>query len=138
MKNIEIEKRECFECGEVYDWNLRNIYGLCVPCRKRHYRKSAKKKPEDYKKPYPLNENEKRVRYRRIQRELDEAETPEARRAVYSRELDFMIQSGIWEWCTDLRFSTKIIQKGGKVGRPFNKTAIAPDTRGIYEPEQLD
>ena len=134
MRKLQTEIRECLECGDTYDWNQRNIYCLCVPCRKRHYRKSTKKKPEDYKKPYPLNGNEKRVRYRRIQKELDAAETSEQRREIYARELEFMMESGIWLWCTDLRFSNQIIDRGsGKRGRkPLDRTAY-PNTKDWYE-----
>ncbi len=108
MRKLQTETRQCLECREEYQWNQRNIYCLCPNCRKRHYRKSQKLSEGEYKKPYPLNENEKRVRYRRIQKELDAAETPEERREIYGRELEFMVQSGIWLWCTDLRFSTNL------------------------------
>jgi hypothetical protein len=92
------------------------------------------KKPEDYKKPYPLNENEKRNRYRRIAKELNKAETSEQRREIYGRELEFMVQSGIWLWCVDIRFSTVVQDRGsGKRGRkPLDAKSI-PDTRGYYE-----
>lgn len=134
MRKLQTEIRECVECGEAYDWNQRNIYCLCVPCRKRHYRKAAKKKPEDYKKPYPLDENEKRVRHRRIRKELDNAETPEQRREIYGRELEFMMESGIWLWCTDLRFSNQIIDKGsGKRGRKSLADKNIPNTKDWYE-----
>ena len=134
MRKLQTEIRECLECGDTYDWNQRNIYCMCLSCRKRHYRKSAKKKPEDYKKPYPLNENEKRVRHRRIRNELEKAETTEQRREIYGRELEFMMESGIWLWCTDLRFSTVVQDRGsGKRGRkPLDAKSI-PDTRGYYE-----
>ena len=132
MRKIQTEIRECVQCGDTYDWNLRNIYCLCVPCRKRHYRKKQKLSAGEYKKPYPLNENEKRNRYRRIQRELDAATTKESRREIYGRELDYMIESGIWEWCIDLRFSNKIVNAGIGAGRPKSKE-LAPDTRGWYE-----
>ncbi len=134
MRKLQTEIRECVECGDQYDWNQRNIYCMCLSCRKRHYRKSAKKKPEDYKKPYPLNENEKRVRHRRIRNELEKAETTEQRREIYGRELEFMMESGIWLWCTDLRFSNQIIDRGsGKRGRkPLDRTAY-PNTKDWYE-----
>jgi predicted nucleic acid-binding Zn-ribbon protein len=96
MRKLQTETRECLECREEYQWNQRNIYCLCPNCRKRHYRKSQKLSEGEYKKPYPLNENEKRVRYRRIQKELDAAETREQRREIYGRELEFMVESGIW------------------------------------------
>ena len=134
MRKLQTETRECLECKEEYQWNQRNIYCLCPNCRKRHYRKSQKLSEGEYKKPYPLNENEKRVRYRRIQKELDAAETPEERREIYGRELEFMVESGIWLWCIDLRFSTKTIDKGsGKRGRKPLDAKSTPDTRGYYE-----
>lgn len=134
MRKLQTEIRECVECGDQYDWNQRNIYCMCVPCRKRHYKKSAKKNPEDYKKPYPLTENEKRVRYRRIIKDLNNAYTREERREIYARELEFMMESGIWLWCTDIRFSTKVIDRGsGKRGRKSLDGKSIPDTRGYYE-----
>jgi len=134
MKKIPTEPRECTACGDVYDWNSRNIYCLCTPCRKRHYRKSQKLSPEDYKKPYPLTASQKRARYNRIVKELNQAQTPEQRREIYGRELEYMIESGIWLWCVDIRFSNQIIDRGsGKRGRkPLNGKSI-PDTRGYYE-----
>lgn len=133
MRNIQIEPRECNVCGQVYDWNMRNMYGLCVPCRKRHYTKKNRLKAHEYKKPYPLTDAEKARRYRNILKDLDGAKTKEERRAIYSRELEYMIQTGIWEWCIDLRFSTKTIEPGGKVGRPAGQKTNLPDTRGWYE-----
>ena len=134
MRKIETEIRECVECGEAYDWNSRNIYCLCAPCRKKHYRKKQNLKPEDYKKPYPLNENEKRVRHRRIQRELNKAETHEQRREIYRREIEFMIESGIWLWCVDMRFAPIVLDRGsGKRGRKSLDSKTIPDTRGYYE-----
>ena len=134
MRKLQTETRQCLECREEYQWNQRNIYCLCPNCRKRHYRKSQKLSEGEYKKPYPLNENEKRVRYRRIQKELDAAETREQRRKIYGRELEFMMESGIWLWCTDLRFSNQIIDRGsGKRGRkPLDRTAY-PNTKDWYE-----
>lgn len=91
-------------------------------------------KPEDYKKPYPLNENEKRVRHRRIQRELNNAETHEQRREIYRREIEFMIESGIWLWCVDMRFAPIVLDRGsGKRGRKSLDSKTIPDTRGYYE-----
>ena len=134
MRKIPTEPRECVECGDAYEWNSRNIYCLCVPCRKSHYKKSQKLSDEDYKKPYPLNQNEKRNRYRRIAKELDKAETPEQRREIYRREMEYMIESGIWLWCVDIRFSTKVIDRGsGKRGRKSLDSKTIPDTRGYYE-----
>ena len=134
MRKLQTEIRECVECGDQYDWNQRNIYCMCVPCRKRHYKKSQKLSEEERKKPYPLTENEKRVRYRRIIKDLNNAYTREERREIYARELEFMMESGIWLWCTDIRFSTKVIDRGsGKRGpKPLDGKSI-PDTRGYYE-----
>lgn len=134
MRKLPTEVKECANCGDTYDWNSRNIYCLCVPCRKRHYKKTQKLSEEDYKKPYPLNENEKRLRHRRIQRELNAAETHEQRREIYRKEIEFMIESGIWLWCTDLRFTPIILEKGsGKRGRKSLESKSIPDTRGYYE-----
>ena len=134
MRKLQTEIRECVECGDTYDWNQRNIYCMCLSCRKRHYRKKAKKKPEDYKKPYPLNENEKRVRHRKIRNELDKAETTEQRREIYGRELEFMMESGIWLWCVDIRFSNQIIDRGsGKRGRKPLDSKVIPSTKDWYE-----
>jgi hypothetical protein len=135
MRKIQTETRVCLECREEYEWNARNIYCLCARCRKRHYRKSQKLSDEDYKKPYPLPTNEKRVRYRRLQKELDNTTTAEERRAIYSRELDYMIQSGIFEWCTDLRI--QIIQRpgSGKKGRKPHTDSKSeyPNTKDWYD-----
>jgi hypothetical protein len=133
MRNIQTEPRECIQCGNTYDWNLRNIYGLCVPCRKKHYCKKGRLKTHEFKKPYPLGENEKRVRHRRIVKELDAASSREERREIYRKELEYMMQSGIWEWCTDLRFNPTKEPGSGKKGRKPLDSKNIPDTRGMYE-----
>jgi len=138
MRNIKTEPRECIGCGQTYDWNVRNIYGYCVPCRKKHYIKiySAKHKMDEdqYKKPYPLNPNDKKKRYRRIAKELNETQTAAERRAIYSREIDYMIETGIWHWCNDIRFSNKIIDKGsGKRGRKPLVNKEIPNTKDWNE-----
>lgn len=135
MRNIPTEKRECKDCGKEYDWNIRNVYGYCPPCRKRFYVKQQRLGDKEYKKPYPLHINEQRVRYRRLQRELDNTFTAEERRKIYKRELDYMIDSGIFQWCTDLR--TQIVQRpgSGKIGRRPNKDSNKefPNTKDWYE-----
>ena len=132
---MSTEKRECKDCGQEYDWNIRNVYGFCPPCRKRFYVKQQRLGDKEHKKPYPLHVNEARKRYRRLQKELYNAFSAEERRAIYSRELDYMIQSGIFQWCTDLR--VQVVQRpgSGKIGRRPHRDSNKeyPDTRGIYE-----
>lgn len=138
MRNIKTEPRECKDCGQTYDWNMRNIYGYCPPCRKRFYVKKQRldqSGKKDYKKPYPLKQNDQRRRYKRIQKDLDNAWTREEWREVFARELDYIVSSGILEWCTDIR--TQIIQRpgSGKVGRKphtDSKTEY-PNTKDWYE-----
>ena len=96
MRKLQTETRECLECGEEYQWNARNIYCLCARCRKRHYRKSQKLNDEDYKKPYPLNENEKRVRHRKLQRELDNAFSAEEIEKRAKEEKDPSTKAGLY------------------------------------------
>ena len=135
MRNIQTEKRNCKDCGQEYDWNIRNIYGYCPKCRKRFYVKQQRGGDKEYKKPYPLHINEQRVRYRRLQRELDNTSTSEERRIIYRRELDFILTNGIWEWCTDIR--TQIVQRpgSGKIGRRphTDSNSEYPNTKDWYE-----
>lgn len=132
------EDRECLECNKIYQWNERNINGLCKACRNKFYNRNQRLKPEEKKKPYPLELNESKKRYRRIVRELNAAQTPEERRAIYKRELDYMIESGIWEWCIDLRSSVILKNPGsGKRGRKAYIENQLPNTKD-WNDKQLD
>ena len=135
MRNIPTEKRECKDCGKEYDWNIRNIYGFCPPCRKRFYVKQQRLGDKEYKKPYPLTANETRKRFRKIVKDLDNAFTREERRAIYNRELDFIMSNGIWEWCTDLRIQVVQRPGSGKRGRKsYNDSKSEyPNTKDWYE-----
>jgi len=135
MRKIQIEHRDCKECGQTYDWNLRNIFGLCPVCRKKHYNRQARLKESEYKKPYPLAHVDKIKRHRRLVSELNKTETKAQRRAIYNRELDWIMSNGIWEWCVDLRISNTVAQKGGKVGRPNKINKALPDTRNWHDEE---
>lgn len=133
MRKLPTESRECVNCGNTYEWNNRNVYCFCAPCRKKHYRKKQNLKPEDYKKPYPLTPYQKRARYNRITKELNKAETHEQRREIYAREIEYMIESGIWLWCVDMRFVIVEDRGSGKRGRKSLDSKSIPDTRGHYE-----
>lgn len=133
-KLLPKEDRKCLECNEIYEWTEKNLHGLCIRCRTRLYNRNQRLKPEEKKKPYPLNANEMKKRYRRIVRDLDAAETHEERRAIYKRELDYMIESGIWEWCIDLRIQIPLQNPGsGKRGRKAYIENQLPNTKNWYE-----
>ena len=132
-KLLPKEDRECLECKKIYQWNERNLYGLCVSCRNKYYNRKQKLKPEERKKPYPLELNEAKKRYRKIIRDLNAAETHEERRKIYARELDYMIQSGIYEWCVDLRIQIIKRPGSGKRGRKAYTEKELPNTKNWYE-----
>lgn len=141
MRNkIEWITKECKECGIEYQWSMYNKKELCLKCRQRMYNTKKKLAPEDRKKKYPLTEAEKRSRYNRIKSELNKAKTREERREIYKRELDYIIQSGIFLWLTDWRPSFKKLvspeRKGIKGRKKLNvvdPNVKLPDTRYIYE-----
>ena len=135
MRRIQTEPKDCKHCGQTYDWNCRNIFGLCPVCRKKHYNRQARLKGIEYKKPYPLAHVDKIKRHRRLVSELNKTETKAQRRAIYNRELDWIMSNGIWEWCVDLRISNTVAQKGGKVGRPNKINKALPDTRNWHDEE---
>lgn len=135
---VKKESKECLQCKSIYQWSTRNIHGLCVKCRNKRYSITQRLKPEEKKKPYPLGLNEMKKRYRRIVRELDAAETPKERRSIYKRELDYMIESGIWQWCVDLRPSPNIKNPDtGKRGRKAHIEKQLPNTKE-WNDKQLD
>lgn len=125
--------KECKNCNIVFQATFRNKLGLCNKCRMQRLNR---KTVLELKKPYPLDKNAKKKRYNRIQRELNKAETSEERRAIYARELDFMFETGIWEWCVDRRHSEPPIEPG-KMGRKpiieINMKLKHPNTKDWYE-----
>ena len=125
--------KECKNCNIVFQATFRNKLGLCNKCRMQRLNR---KTVLELKKPYPLDKNAKKKRYNRIQRQLNKAETSEERRAIYARELDFMFETGIWEWCVDRRHTRPPIEPG-KLGRkPLHTTDVRlkhPNTKDWYE-----
>jgi hypothetical protein len=132
------EDRECLDCKGIYQWTERNLLGLCPRCVSKRNNARQRLKPEEKKKPYPLEVNEMKRRYRRIIKELDAAETTEERQVIYARELDYMIEIGIYEWCVDLRHTPELKNPGsGKRGRKFTIQKQLPNTKD-WNDEQLD
>ncbi len=77
-----------------------------------------------------LNGNEKRVRYRRIQKELDAAETSEQRREIYGRELEFIefcakYGQEMLPWQEWLSEQTLRLKPDGRWQTPVNGILIA-------------
>lgn len=139
MKRITIyETKQCGECKQDFQSSNYNKSGLCKRCVMNRHNKSNRLKREEYKKPYPLSKNEQKKRYRRIIKELSKTITKEERRAIYKRELEYMISSGIWKWCIDIRSYGKYQAKEpGKIGRkPLDKTDVKlkhPNTKDWHD-----
>jgi len=130
-RKVDWIDKECKNCNIVFKATDRNKLGLCNKCRMQRLNR---KEEHELKKPYPLNYAQKKKRYNKIQRDLNNAYTREERREIYARELDFMFETGIWLWCVDRRHMEES-KEPGKIGRkPINDIKNKwPDTR--YMPE---
>ena len=122
------EEKACIQCGTPYKHYPATKHNLCRGCRDKHFNKKQALKPEERKKPYPLNSAQKRSRYNRIKKELDNAWTRDEWREIFRKNLEEVIQTGIWEWCIDLRQTPE--PKGyGRAGRQPKIENQYPDTR---------
>ena len=122
------EERPCTECGTPYKHYATTKHPYCRVCRDKHFNKMQVLKPEERKKPYPLTSAEKRSRYNRIKKELNNAWTRDEWRAIFRKNMEEIIQTGIWEWCIDLRQAPQ--PKGNsRAGRQPKIEYQYPDTR---------
>ena len=130
---IDWINKECKNCNIVFQATSRNKLGLCSKCRMQRLNR---KTVLELKKPYPLDKNAKKRRHNKILKDLNNAHTKEERRAIYARELDFMFETGIWEWCIDRRHMEPP-KEPGKMGRKpiieINMKLKHPDTRSMPE-----
>lgn len=123
MRILPTENRECNHCGVDYVWTVRNRYGLCPPCRTRRNHQANRMKPEDKKKKYPLDHNARNRRYRRLQSQLKKTHDRKEWKEMFSKEWDWLMSNGVFEWCTDLRSATVIRKGAGRIGPlPKGKT----------------
>jgi hypothetical protein len=85
-------------------------------------------KPEERKKPYPLDNSKRRSRYRRMIRELNNCLDRVERIEQLKKNIEEMIGNGIWEWCCDVRLPQppKGYDRAGRQKAPKNEY---PDTR---------
>ena len=122
------EERECMECSTPYKHYSTTKHHLCAPCRNRYYNTMQRMKPEDRKKPYPLNKSERRSRYRRLMRELGKCIDRVDWQIQLRKNIDDMIENGIWQWCSDVRLPQppKGYDRAGRQKAPKNEY---PDTR---------
>lgn len=133
------EIRNCKICDKEYGWYRTNRYGYCASCRKKEYLKRNRMSDDELKKSYPLNQNEKQKRYRKIRKDLNKAYTREEWRQIFNRELEYMEASGIMLWCIDRRNTKEDIKEpgSGRTGRkPLGVTDMRikhPDTRNMPE-----
>lgn len=95
--------KECGMCGGEYQHFACNRSGVCKECRKEYYKNRARKALSEYQPMYPLSISEQKIRYRRLQRELDKCDTATERKTFYDKVIQEMIELGIWNWCISKR-----------------------------------
>lgn len=122
------EVRECKECGGPYQHYSTTKHPLCNKCRMQFYNRKQRMKPEDKKKPYPLDKSKRRSRYRKLMSDLNKCISREQWVEQLRKNIDDMVQLGIWTWCSDMRLPE--VPKG--YDRPGRQKAVIkqyPDTR---------
>jgi hypothetical protein len=122
------EERPCTECSTPYKHYATTKHHLCSKCRNRLYARMQRLTPEERKKPYPLNKSERRSRYRRMIRELNNCLDRGERIEQLKKNIDEMVGLGIWTWCEDVRLPQppKGYDRAGRQKAPKNEY---PDTR---------
>lgn len=105
--NRKGEIQPCSQCGETYEHYSTNKNKACKPCRMKIHSSRGRLKPEDKKKPYPLDNKERKKRYTRLRNAFIEFQTREERTIYYDNILKEMEETGIMLWCVDLRPGTK-------------------------------
>jgi len=141
MKTVKsFDLKQCTGCGEEYKHYPAKRIQLCKECTRKHYLAKNRLTDEEYKKNYPLSENERRRRYTRLRRGLESLilMDREEKTEYWDNLLKEIEELGIMEWCIDLRMPVKPLEPGsGKVGRRPNKIADPrgryPDTRQMHE-----
>ena len=139
MKRKKIgEIKHCTTCDKEYEHFSTNRYSLCKECRIKQYLQRNRLKPEDHKKHYPLDSNEKKKRYTKLRRALDKCYHREEWLRLIRQELENIEQNGIMLWCMDRRVGKPKaeMEHGVKGRKPKDKTDSRikyPDTRSWYE-----
>jgi len=124
------EEKACVECQSPYKHYSTTKHPLCNKCRQMHYNKMQRMKPEQRKKPYPLDKSQRRSRYRKLMRELDKCIDRVDWQAQLRINIDDMIGNGIWEWCSDFRLPET--PKGyDRPGRQKAVTNAYPNTKDM-------
>lgn len=101
------EEKACVECQSPYKHYSTTKHPLCNKCRNQFYNRNQRLKPEEYRLHYPLTENEKRKRYNRLRKSLNNCVNRKACIEQIQKNLDEMIELGIWKWCVDSRIPIK-------------------------------
>jgi len=122
MKRVKpFELRECKDCKTEYKHYSTNKYPLCGKCRDKFYNAKNRLTAEQRKISYPLDGNERRRRYTRMRRALDNCNNSEERRIVLGKHLEETIELQIYKWCVTIRDIKPPIEEGSKkVGRRPN------------------
>lgn len=122
------EERPCTECETPYKHYATTKHPLCAKCRNRFYNKMQRMKPEDRKKPYPLDKSKRRSRYRKLMSDLNKCISREQWVQQLRKNIEDMVQLGIWTWCSDIRLPE--VPKGyDRPGRQSKIDNQYPDTR---------
>lgn len=132
------EPHICEDCGIEYQKASITIHDKCKKCKQREYNKvNNKLKPDELKKPYPLDANDKKRRWNRIRKEHNKCLTREDLNQHYDKCFAEIYDLGIMEWIVDRRVTADKVKNpgNGNPGRPKNdaiKKAL-PDTRVMNE-----
>lgn len=112
----------CIVCDTKYILYPTTKLKLCARCRQKEYNKRNKLTEEERKKPYPLTPSQKLSRYRSLKKQLAKLNNKKEMAAFWDKQLDFIIESGIWTWCIDLRpTKPRHLMEAGKRGRKPNE-----------------